>query len=106
MENSNSVHNPIVSGCKLVKDENGVVVDETLFKQMVGCLMYLTTTRPDLMFAVSLIYRYMGKPTELHLLAAKRIMRHLKGTLDLESFTRKEDVKVWLAIQTVTTQET
>ncbi|CAL5371264.1 unnamed protein product [Camellia sinensis] len=73
-------------GCKLFKDENGIGVDETLFKQMVGCLMYLTAMRPDLMFAVSLISRYMAKPTELHLLAAKRILRYLKGTTGLGVF--------------------
>ncbi|CAL5432597.1 unnamed protein product [Camellia sinensis] len=89
MENSNSVHNPIVPGCKLFKDENGIGVDETLFKQMVGCLMYLTATRLDLMFAVSLISRYMAKPTELHLLAAKRILRYLKGTTGLGVFYKK-----------------
>ena len=44
MDKSNSVHNPIVPGCKLVKDEGGVKVDNTHFKQMVGSLMYLTAT--------------------------------------------------------------
>ena len=89
MENSNSVHNPIVPGCKLFKDENRVCVDETLFKQMVGCLMYLTATRPDLMFAVSLISRYMAKPTQLHLTPAKRILRYLKGTTGLGILYKK-----------------
>lgn len=89
MENSNSVHNPIVPGCKLFKDENGVRIDETLFKQMVGCLMYLTATRPDLIFAVSLISRYMAKPSELHLMVAKRILRYLKGTIELGIFYKK-----------------
>lgn len=46
----NSVHNPVVPGFKLTKDEEGVEVDSTLYKQMVGSLMYLTATRPDLMF--------------------------------------------------------
>ena len=89
MENSNPVRNLIVPGCKLFKDENGVRVDDTLFKQMVGFLMYLTTTRPDLMYAVSLISRYMAKPTELHLSAAKRILRYLKGTTGLDIFYKK-----------------
>jgi hypothetical protein len=89
MENSNSVHNPIAPGCKLYNDENGACVDETLFKQMVGCLMYLTATRPDLMFAVCLISRYMAKPTKLHLLAAKRILRYLRGTTELGIFYKK-----------------
>ena len=42
--------------------------------------MYLTATRPDLMYSVSLISRYMGKPTEMHMAAAKRILRYLKGS--------------------------
>lgn len=44
--------------------------------------MYLTATRPDIMYSVSLISRYMAKPTEIHLQAAKRILRYLKGTFD------------------------
>jgi hypothetical protein len=89
IENINSVHNLIVQGCKLSEDENGVHVDETLFNQMVGCLMYLTATRPYLMFAVSLISRYMAKPTELHLMAAKRVLRYLKGTIGLGVLYKK-----------------
>ena len=49
MEESNSIHSPIVTSFKVFKDENGVKVDATFFKQMVGSLMYLTVTRPDLM---------------------------------------------------------
>ena len=67
MEESNSVHSLIVTGFKVFKDENGVKVDATFFKKIVGSLMYLTTTRPYLMFIVSSISRYMGQPTELHL---------------------------------------
>jgi len=80
MENNNSVHNPIVPGYKLIKDEDGVKVDKTYYKQVVDSLMYLTTTRPDMMFVVSLISRYMENPTKLHLQAAKRVLRYLKET--------------------------
>lgn len=66
MEESNSVTNPIVPGQKMCSNENGVKADATLFKQIVGSLMYLTATRPDLMFVVCLISRYMGNPTQLH----------------------------------------
>ena len=51
--------------------------------------MYLIARRPDLMFAVSLISRYMAKPTELHLMASKRILRYLKGTIELRVFYKK-----------------
>jgi hypothetical protein len=83
MENNNSVKNPIVPGTKLSKDEGGTKVDATLFKQMVGSLMYLTITRPDLMYGVSLISRYMSRPTMSHWLAAKRILRYLKWSTEL-----------------------
>ncbi|KAH9743180.1 Integrase catalytic domain-containing protein [Citrus sinensis] len=73
-------------GCKLMKDESGVKVDKIYFKQIVGSLMYLTTTQPDVMFVVGLISRYMENPTELHLQVAKRVLRYLKGTLDFRIF--------------------
>jgi len=76
MKQCNPVHNPIVPGFKLTKDENGVRIDGTLYKQIVGSLMYLTATRPDLMFVVSLISRYMERPTKTHLQAAKRVLRY------------------------------
>jgi hypothetical protein len=81
MENCNTVKSPIVTGCKLVKDEGGKPVDAREFKQMVGCLMYLLATRPDLTYSVCLVARFMDKPTEMHMMAVKRIMRYLKGTL-------------------------
>lgn len=86
MDQCNSVHNPVVPGFKLTKDKEGVEVDSTLYKQMVGSLMYLTATRPDLMFIVSLISRYMERPTEFHLLAAKRALRYVKGTVSFGMF--------------------
>ena len=89
MDKSNPVKNPIVPGTKLSKDEAGTKVDETLFKQVVGSLMYLTATRPDLMYGVSLISRFMSCPTESHWLAAKRILRYLKGTTELGIFYKK-----------------
>ncbi|CAJ2663992.1 unnamed protein product [Trifolium pratense] len=81
MESCNTVNSPIVPGNKLNKDEGGTVVNATKYKQMVGSLMYLLATRPDLAYSVCLIARYMEKPTELHMAAAKRILRYLKGTL-------------------------
>ena len=67
MEDCNLVYNPIIPGFKILKDKRGVQVDEMYFKKIIGSLIYLTATRPDLMFTVSLVSRYMRKPTELHL---------------------------------------
>jgi hypothetical protein len=80
MNECNSVCNPIVPGCRLKKDEEGKASDATTYKQMVGCLMYLLATRPDMAFSVCLVARYMERPTEIHVAAVKRILRYLKGT--------------------------
>lgn len=80
MSNSNATKTPMVPGCKLTKDEAGTRVDSTQYKQMIGSLMYLTVSRPDLMYVMSLVSRYMETPTEIHMMAVKRILRYLKGT--------------------------
>ncbi|GAA0147838.1 hypothetical protein LIER_36594 [Lithospermum erythrorhizon] len=80
MFDSNSVCNPIVPGTRVDKDAMGKIVDETQYKQIVGSLMYLTSTRPDIIYVTSLIIKYCSRPTELHLQVAKRIFRYLKGT--------------------------
>ena len=82
MSKSKLVKSPIVSGFKIIKDADGAAVDDTYFKQIVGSLMYLTAS-------VSLISRYMPKPTQLHLQAAKRILRYLKGTPSYGIFYKK-----------------
>ena len=97
MDRCNSVKNPIVSGCKLSKDEEGTKVDASMFKQVVGSLMYLTATRPDLMYGVSLISRFMSCPTEQYWLAAKRLLRYLMGTMNLGIFYNKGGCKQLIA---------
>jgi hypothetical protein len=97
MDRCNPVKNPIVPGCKLSKDEEGTKVDASVFKQVVGSLMYLTATRPDLMYGVSLISRFMSCPTEQHWLAAKRLLRYLMGTMNLGIFYKKGGCKQLIA---------
>ena len=83
MEKSNSVKNPIVPEVRLKKDEKGAKINTTMYKKLIGSLMYLAATRPDLMYVVSLMSRFMASLIELHLQAAKRVLRYLKGTIDL-----------------------
>ena len=82
MDKCNLVHNPMVPRFKLTKNGDGVRIDSTFYKKIVGNLMYLTTTRLDVMFVVSLISRFMDCPIKLHFQSAKRILRYLKGTID------------------------
>ena len=80
MEKSNPMTNPMVPGCKLSKDEDGKAIYASFYKQMVGSLMHLIATRPDLMFAICLVSRYVERPTGMHLAVVKRIFRYLRGT--------------------------
>lgn len=77
---------PIVPGSRLLKSDKGVEVDNTLFKELVGSLMYLTTTRPYISYFISLISNFMEDSNESHFLAAKRILRYLQGTQSLGIF--------------------
>ena len=71
---------------KLSREEYGYFVGSTLFKSLVGSLRYLTITRPDIVYGVGLVSRYMETPKESHWLAAKRILRYIKSTLNLVLF--------------------
>ncbi|GJY01484.1 retrovirus-related pol polyprotein from transposon TNT 1-94 [Tanacetum coccineum] len=64
---------PMVEKNKLDEYLQGIPVDATLYRGMIGSLMYLTSSRPDLIYAVCLCARYQAKPTEKHLNAVKRI---------------------------------
>ncbi|GKC08827.1 putative ribonuclease H-like domain-containing protein, partial [Tanacetum coccineum] len=63
----------------LLKDADGEDVDEHLYRSMIGSLMYLTSSRPDIMFAVCACARFQVNPKSSHLHAVKRIFRYLKG---------------------------
>ncbi|GJT75093.1 putative ribonuclease H-like domain-containing protein [Tanacetum coccineum] len=69
---------PIESNKPLVKDEDGVDVDVHIYRSMIGSLMYLTASRPDIMFAVCAWARFQVTPKASHLNAVKRIFRYLK----------------------------
>ncbi|GJU35903.1 retrovirus-related pol polyprotein from transposon TNT 1-94 [Tanacetum coccineum] len=78
-----SVDTPMVEKSKLDEDLEGKPVDATLYYDMIRSLMYLTSSRPNHIYAVCLCARYQAKPTEKHLNAIKRIFRYLKGTINL-----------------------
>ncbi|GKB49296.1 retrotransposon protein, putative, unclassified [Tanacetum coccineum] len=66
----------------LDEDTQGKAVDPTHYRGMVGTLMYLTSSRPDLVYAVCMCAQYQACPTEKHLHAVKRIFRYLRGTVN------------------------
>ena len=68
---------------KLDKDEKGKEVDIKMYWGMIGSLLYLIASRPDIMFSICLYVRFQSYPKESHLLAVKWIFRYLSGTIDL-----------------------
>eukprot|EP00253_Pinus_taeda_P031819 PITA_31819 len=80
MQNNKSTPTPTVMGLKLRKEDCSNNVNLTLYKSMIGSLMYLATNRADIMYAVSLVSRFMETPKETHWQAMKRILRYVNGT--------------------------
>nr|GEU68483.1 hypothetical protein [Tanacetum cinerariifolium] len=71
-------------------DLSGTSVDQTKYSSMVGALMYLTASRPDIMHATCYCARYQAKPTEKHLTAVKRIFQYLKDTIHMGLWYSKD----------------
>ncbi|XP_071738725.1 uncharacterized mitochondrial protein AtMg00810-like [Rutidosis leptorrhynchoides] len=86
MNECKTMNTPVDCNLKLSKDDEGYLVDPTQYKSLVGSLRYLTCTRPDILYGVGLVSRYMEAPTINHLKAAKRILRYIKGTIDYGLF--------------------
>ncbi|GJV97678.1 retrovirus-related pol polyprotein from transposon TNT 1-94 [Tanacetum coccineum] len=82
MDSCDPVDTPMVDRLKLDEDPLGIPVDQTRFWSMVGSLMYLTASRPDLVFVVCMCARYQASPTKKHLEALKRVFRYLRGTIN------------------------
>nr|GEU94569.1 copia protein [Tanacetum cinerariifolium] len=82
MESCDLVGTPTEIKDKLDLDQNGTPVDATKYRSMIGALMHLTSSRPDIVHATSLCVRYQAKPTEKHLKEVKRIFRYLRGAVN------------------------
>nr|GFD10972.1 uncharacterized mitochondrial protein AtMg00810-like [Tanacetum cinerariifolium] len=72
----------MVEKSKLDEDREGKAVDPLHYRGMIGTLLYLTSSRPDLQFAICMCARYQARPTEKHVHAVKRIFRYLHGTVN------------------------
>ncbi|RZB69615.1 Retrovirus-related Pol polyprotein from transposon RE1 [Glycine soja] len=85
---------PAEVNLKLDKCENEAAVDGTVFRQIVGSLRYICHTRPELAFSVGMISKFMSDPRHSHMVAAKRILRYLKGTLNMGILFPHQDENV------------
>ncbi|XP_039117464.1 secreted RxLR effector protein 161-like [Dioscorea cayenensis subsp. rotundata] len=81
MENCREVDTPMNSNEKLCLQDNSEKTDPQRYRKLVGALLYFTHSRPDIMFAVSMVARFMHSPSVHHLGAVKRILSYVKGTI-------------------------
>jgi hypothetical protein len=79
---------------KLSKFEGGELVDNTIYRQLNGSLIYLTNTRPDLSYVVSILSRFMQQPRDNHWNAMKRVLRYIPGTKDFGLLYKKTKIFV------------
>nr|GEX39448.1 zinc finger, CCHC-type [Tanacetum cinerariifolium] len=90
MTDSNDAKIPMDPGTKLVKAEDENSVDATYYRSLIGSLMYLLHTRPDLSYSVGLLSRFMQDPKDHHLKAVKKVIRYIKGTKEHGVIYKKE----------------
>nr|GEZ77453.1 retrovirus-related Pol polyprotein from transposon TNT 1-94 [Tanacetum cinerariifolium] len=83
MDKGQSIGTPMATKPKLDADLSGNPVDQTDYRSKIGSLMYLTSSRPDIVQAVCFCARYQSRPTEKHLKEVKRIFRYLRGTINI-----------------------
>jgi hypothetical protein len=81
MEDSSPISTPMVVGCNLSKIDVSPDVDQRIYLSMIGSLLYITTSRPDIMKVVGMVGRYQSTPKQSHLVSIKRIFKYLKGTM-------------------------
>jgi hypothetical protein len=90
-----SMYTPMETKLKLLVDSSLELIDTTLYRQIIGSLMYLTNTRPDICFDVNTLSQFLVEPKHVHLVVAKHVMRNLKGTLDFGLYyTRDHDSRL------------
>ena len=80
MEDCKPVITPMQTSCKLREDDDSKSTDLRQYRSMIGSLLYVTASRPNVMQAVRQVARFEAAPKESHVLAVKRIFRYLKGT--------------------------
>ncbi|GKV01133.1 hypothetical protein SLEP1_g13712 [Rubroshorea leprosula] len=91
MKYSKSISTPLVLNCKMSKNDGSAYVDASWYRSIIGSLLYLSATRPDIMFATSLLSRFMSSPTQLHFAVAKKVLRYVNGTSDYGLWFEKID---------------
>jgi hypothetical protein len=95
LDGKSHARTPMSTSVKLHADVAGKPVDQSLYRSMIGCLLYLTASRPDISFSVGVCARLQANPKESHLTAIKRILRYVNGTVNFGiSFSRNTNLEL------------
>ena len=90
LESASSVRTPMSLNVKLTVDLLGKSVDPSLYKSMIGSLLYLTASRPDISYSVGVCARYQTNPKESHMTALKIIIKYVKTTVEFGVWYSKD----------------
>ena len=90
LESTSSVRTPMSPNVKLIVDLLGKSVNSSLYRSMIGSLLYLTTSRPNIIYSVGMCARYQANPKEFHMIALKRIIKNVKTTADFGVWYNKD----------------
>ena len=89
LDNAAYARTPMAVNAKLTNDPSGESVDVTLYRRMIGCLLYLTASWPDIAFSVGVCSRFQSNPKVSHLNVVTRIIKYVGGTCDYGLFYSK-----------------
>ena len=81
MMDCKSMSTPMTLNLKKLCSDDSNLVDPTMYRQLIGSLMYLVNTRPDICFVMSTLSQYMCEPRQIHWVAAKHVLKYLHGTI-------------------------
>jgi len=90
LEFASPTRTPISPNVKLIVDLLGKSVDSSLYRSMIGSLLYLTASRPNISYSVEVCSRYQANPKDSHMIALKIIIKYVKATADLGMWNRKD----------------
>ena len=90
LESASSVRTPMSPNVKLTVDLLGKSVDSSLYRSMIGSLLYLTASRPDISYSVGVCATYQANPKESHMIALKRIIKNVKTTTKFDVWYNKD----------------
>ena len=82
MMDCKAMNTPMALNLKLLSDASFETVDATMYHQMIGSLMYLMNTGPDICFFLNTLSQFLTDPRHVHLITVKNILRYLKGTVN------------------------